>query len=165
MLIILFISGLLLGLSGGYVGYRSYLLKENRFSLLVKFPANNFFILNNFLHSDNVLKRTLSYYGLTELQLLDLEFLEERVAEDNLVFEKKAVLWSIAQGGDRVAVLNSLQRIFKSADTQTRFFIINQVKALDINLYKQLLQQLAPEVRRKYKKKMNKKQVNIKYQA
>ena len=131
MLVVTLLAGFLVGRGIGNRFMEGILFKESRFPLLLSRPVYQFYDIYTLINSNNPFSRLSGYYSLVDAKMIDLDFIKERYAQEELPVVKETLLWVLGFSKDRSAVLNYYASIYDAGDDDMKREILALMERLD----------------------------------
>lgn len=131
VLSMLFSGGYLIGRGAGNRLMEGILLHETRFPLLLSRPVYQFYDIYTLLNSNNPYSRLSGYYSLVDANMIDLDFIRERYAREQVPVIRRTLLWVLGRSKDRDAALKIFASLYDSSDDEMKREILAMMGRLD----------------------------------
>ena len=142
MAVMILISLAFAFLAGSVLGrysIRKIVTGNPRYAVVLQRSARDLFTISRLLNSQSEMKRLSGYYGLYENQLIDTDFLVERLDKEASPVVRRTIIWLLGFSKDEKSALESLSGAYSSGNPLIREEVLRSMKRVDSNYYTDFL--------------------------
>jgi hypothetical protein len=132
-------AGFFIGRGAGNRFVEGILLRESRFPLLLSRPVYQFYDIYTLINSQNPFSRLSGYYSLVDANMIDLEFIKERYAQEQVPVIRRTLLWVLGFSKERTAVLRYYASLYNSSDDDMKKDILAMMQRLDPAFHREFI--------------------------
>jgi len=113
--------------------------RKPRYAIVLQRSARDLFTISRLLNSQSEMKRLSGYYGLYENQLIDTDFLVERLDKEASPVVRRTIIWLLGFSKDEKNALESLAGAYSSGNPLIREEVLRSMKRIDSDYYAEFL--------------------------